>query len=323
MATRYCGNLKLDVRLAPVGGKYGVIIHGPDGIYRTIVGAPRSSRLSEDSPEALDQAAHAALSFADDEGYDVSGADMTEWGWSISRQAPLRRNEQAPHRGSLPALISSLDERHRRSPSGWTQWSDRRALSLDEQRRRALVAEREGRDRGASPDSEYRLRARQRKNPQDPLFGTEAPDESEALGYHRGHLQGYIKITEDEIAEFRRTWPASGLHDLTGVWVQFDEDGQVLDIVYANGTSEDWDGPALVALLDDARGRAGLTPNAGEDPARAAAAAAESHPQLGRRVRGKCGECGGALRLEEVGGELATECEECGALGEYHPRPGW
>jgi len=48
------------------------------------VGAPAYLSHAVDSPKAYDEAAHAALSFADHEGFDMQ-PDTTSSGWHISR----------------------------------------------------------------------------------------------------------------------------------------------------------------------------------------------------------------------------------------------
>ncbi len=61
-------------------------------------------------------------------------------------------------------------------------------------------------------------------------------------------------VSEAGIDAFTRSWPASGIRDLRGVSFMFDKrNGDLEDIRYKNGTPEDWDGPALVALSEDAQ----------------------------------------------------------------------
>lgn len=63
-----------------------------------------------------------------------------------------------------------------------------------------------------------------------------------------------VAVSEDAIYEWCKRWPASGLRGLKGVTFQFDKrNGDLVDVTYRNGTSEDWDGPALLALSEDAQ----------------------------------------------------------------------
>lgn len=62
-----------------------------------------------------------------------------------------------------------------------------------------------------------------------------------------------VHVSAQDIAYFCRRWPASGLHGLRGVEFEFAKNGDLVDIEYRNGSSEDWDGPALVALSQDAQ----------------------------------------------------------------------
>lgn len=62
-----------------------------------------------------------------------------------------------------------------------------------------------------------------------------------------------VSVSESDLSEFRRQWPASGLSGLRGVAFEFDSNGDLVDIRYRNGTSDHWDGPALVALSQDAQ----------------------------------------------------------------------
>ena len=60
-----------------------------------------------------------------------------------------------------------------------------------------------------------------------------------------------VSVSEAEIEEFNRHWPCSELRGLRGVTFEYDSKG-LCDIVYRNGDSERWDGPALLALSQDA-----------------------------------------------------------------------
>lgn len=62
-----------------------------------------------------------------------------------------------------------------------------------------------------------------------------------------------VHLSVQDIANFCRNWPASNLRGLSGVNFEFARNGDLVDIEYRNGSSEDWDGPALVALSQDAQ----------------------------------------------------------------------
>jgi hypothetical protein len=62
-----------------------------------------------------------------------------------------------------------------------------------------------------------------------------------------------VAVSEQDILDFCRKWPASGLRGLRGVRFEFDRNGDLVDVTYKNGTSDKWDGPALVALSQDAQ----------------------------------------------------------------------
>lgn len=66
--------------------------------------------------------------------------------------------------------------------------------------------------------------------------------------------RGYnVAVSEQDIKDFNRGWPASELRGLRGVTFQFEKTGDLLDIWYRNGDSDRWDGPALLALSQDAQ----------------------------------------------------------------------
>ncbi len=73
------------------------------------------------------------------------------------------------------------------------------------------------------------------------------------VGYMRAHKNGRVSVSEDGIDAFRGQWPASGLYGLRGVTFTFESNGDLVDIDYANGDSDRWDGPALAALSQDAQ----------------------------------------------------------------------
>jgi len=62
-----------------------------------------------------------------------------------------------------------------------------------------------------------------------------------------------VSVSESDVRSFCRSWPASGLSGLRGVTFEFDRGGDLVDITYRNGTSDRWDGPALLALSHDAQ----------------------------------------------------------------------
>jgi len=62
-----------------------------------------------------------------------------------------------------------------------------------------------------------------------------------------------VSASEQDVAGFCQSWPASNLRGLRGVTFEFARNGDLIDIKYRNGSSEDWDGPALVALSNDAQ----------------------------------------------------------------------
>lgn len=63
-----------------------------------------------------------------------------------------------------------------------------------------------------------------------------------------------VVVTEMDIDRFNDSWPASELRGLRGVTFQFEKrNGDLVDIEYRNGDSEQWDGSALVALSEDAQ----------------------------------------------------------------------
>lgn len=62
-----------------------------------------------------------------------------------------------------------------------------------------------------------------------------------------------VTVSERAIDAWRECWPGSGLGGLRGVTFQFSKkNGDLIDIWYKNSGAEKWDGPALVALSEDA-----------------------------------------------------------------------
>ena len=62
-----------------------------------------------------------------------------------------------------------------------------------------------------------------------------------------------VACSADDVRAFAASWPCSGLHGLQGVTFEFAGNGDLVDVTYRNGNSERWDGPALVALSQDAQ----------------------------------------------------------------------
>ena len=62
-----------------------------------------------------------------------------------------------------------------------------------------------------------------------------------------------ISIGEAEISGFRRRWPGNGLGGLRSLWAQYEKrNGDLIDTkANGSGSTEPFDGPALVALIDD------------------------------------------------------------------------
>ena len=87
MALRYSGTLTIRVLYNDRGFYNASISRRGRNLWSGTVGEPRHLRVAVDSPEAYDETAHAALSFADHEGADVSrSADHTGSGWHIARK---------------------------------------------------------------------------------------------------------------------------------------------------------------------------------------------------------------------------------------------
>jgi len=76
---------------------------------------------------------------------------------------------------------------------------------------------------------------------------------------HQSPSEVTVEVDERDISDFNDQWPASNLHGLEGVSFGFDaRNGDLIDIDYVNGDADQWDGPALAALVDDAQMHAGL-----------------------------------------------------------------
>ena len=79
MALRYSGSLTIRVVWNDRGFYDASVSRKGRNLWSGTVGAPRSLRVAVDSPDAYDDAASAALSFASHEGADVddAGAEIT------------------------------------------------------------------------------------------------------------------------------------------------------------------------------------------------------------------------------------------------------
>jgi hypothetical protein len=65
---------------------------------------------------------------------------------------------------------------------------------------------------------------------------------------------GYtVELSEDDIDAFSSVWPCCKLVGLRGVTFSFDSKGDLVDVDYRNGSSDDWDGSELLALSQDAQ----------------------------------------------------------------------
>lgn len=69
----------------------------------------------------------------------------------------------------------------------------------------------------------------------------------------RAFTNGRVAVSEQDLYDFMRQWPCSGLDGLRGVTFMYESNGDLVDIYYKNGSSDDWDGPALLALSEDAQ----------------------------------------------------------------------
>lgn len=87
MATRYCGSARVSLKFVDATNQYRAVVSNRGERKTVYVGVPPASRLAVDSPEAFDQAAHAALSFAADEGLDPNGCELhpSGSGWLVRR----------------------------------------------------------------------------------------------------------------------------------------------------------------------------------------------------------------------------------------------
>lgn len=65
---------------------------------------------------------------------------------------------------------------------------------------------------------------------------------------------GYdVEVNENDLDAFIHQWPGCKLHGLLGVTFTFDKWDNLIDVEYRNGNSDDWDGPELLALSQEAQ----------------------------------------------------------------------
>jgi hypothetical protein len=86
MARRTCGAIRIHVTYIDACGAWRVHLSEAGRHLSTQwVSPPPYSPESVDSPQAYDAAAHAALSFAADDGVDLDNACPSDSGWEITR----------------------------------------------------------------------------------------------------------------------------------------------------------------------------------------------------------------------------------------------
>ena len=98
MATkRYSGNVTVAINYVDSENHYKATVSAGGKRGKTvIVNPPRHLTKAVDSAEAYDNAAKAAVSFAEDDGFDASGAEYTGSGIAIRRHKPSHGNVAAP-----------------------------------------------------------------------------------------------------------------------------------------------------------------------------------------------------------------------------------
>jgi hypothetical protein len=89
---RYSGDTTVRLRYDDNSSSYHTTVKSPDGSRRIVVRPAPADRRSVDSPAAFDDAAHAAISFAMDEGLDCQPDYGVTGGYVISRSKKLRKN---------------------------------------------------------------------------------------------------------------------------------------------------------------------------------------------------------------------------------------
>lgn len=98
MALRYSGKLTIRVLWNDRGYYNASISSKGRNLWSGTVGAPKSSRVAVDSPEAYDDTASAALSFAAHEGADVddAGVEITRKPQTRARANPASKRAKRP-----------------------------------------------------------------------------------------------------------------------------------------------------------------------------------------------------------------------------------
>lgn len=72
-----------------------------------------------------------------------------------------------------------------------------------------------------------------------------------------------VSFGEQEIRDFRSKWPGSGMSNLRTVAAEFDRrSGDLVDLACNSRSCERFDGPALLALVDDMQCAATRSANA-------------------------------------------------------------
>jgi hypothetical protein len=94
MASRYCGQLKITVLYTDQGDYRASVQAGKAQLWKGRIGAPPAGfgpGVAYDSPEAYDSTAHAALSFAADDGADLDHlANFNAHGYALTRAKPAK-----------------------------------------------------------------------------------------------------------------------------------------------------------------------------------------------------------------------------------------
>lgn len=109
MATRYSGDVKISIVWNDRADVYNATVSAPGfKPYHVQVGRPAAGRLAVDSPAAYDAAAHAALSFADEDA-DAFGEraqyNQAGTGWHIARSRTVRSNPRRRRRNPIDPLM--------------------------------------------------------------------------------------------------------------------------------------------------------------------------------------------------------------------------
>lgn len=92
-STWYSGDTTVSVQYRDKSGSYDTTVRSPDGSRKIVVGRAPADRTAVDSEAAYKSAAHAAISFAMDEGLDCQPDYNAEGsGYVISRSKKLRKN---------------------------------------------------------------------------------------------------------------------------------------------------------------------------------------------------------------------------------------